>query len=93
MKKSMRKIVVALLLAMLIMFYPAGGLAADLNFNISIVRQDGATCGEIWFDNALVWRLMLLSDGAKPVVRNTNSPNTTLVIPDIVNGMFVVKME
>lgn len=93
MRKAIHKIAVISLLAMIIIFYPAGGLAAELNFNISVVRQDGATCGEIWFDNVLVWRLMLLPDGARPVVRNSNSPTTTLIIPDIVNGMFVIKME
>lgn len=93
MQTSIRKIAVALLLSMIMMLYPTSGLAADLNFNITIVRQDGATCGELWIDNALIWRLALLSDGAKPVARKGSSVNTTLVIPDIVNGMFIVKVE
>jgi hypothetical protein len=93
MQKSVRKKAASLLLAMIIMLCPALGLAADLNFNIAIARQDGVTCGELWVDNALVWRLALLSDGAKPVIRNINSANTMLVIPDIINGMFVIKVE
>jgi len=93
MQKSIRKITVSLLLAILIIICPAGGFAADLNVNVMLVRQDGATCGELWIDNALVWRLALLSDGAKPVVYNGNNGNTTLIIPDIVNGMFVIKVE
>jgi hypothetical protein len=93
MRKSIRKITVSLLLAVLIMFCPAWGLAADLNFNMMVVRQEGVTCGELWIDNTLVWRLALLTDGAKPVVHNGNHANTTLVIPDIVSGMFVVKIE
>lgn len=93
MQKSIRKITVALLLAVLIVFWPVCGLAADLNFNVVIARQEGTTCGELWIDNTLVWRLALLTDGAKPVVYNGNHANTTLIIPDIVSGMFVVKIE
>lgn len=93
MRKSIRKITVSLLLIVLIMLCPVLGLAADLNFNVVIARQEGATFGEFWVDNTLVWRLALLADGAKPVVRNGNHANTTLVIPDIVSGMFVIKVE
>lgn len=93
MQKVIRKLVVAILLSILIMFYPSAVLAADFNLNIAVVRQEGATCGELWFNDTLVWRLALLSDGAKPVSDNGSSANTTLVIPDIVHGMFVVKVE
>lgn len=93
MQKVIRKLVGSLLLSILIMLYPSSVLAADINFNLAIVRQEGATCGELWFNNTLVWRLAILSDGAKPVSGNGNSANTTLLIPDIVNGMFVVKVE
>lgn len=93
MQTSMRKITISLLLAILVMFCPAWGLAADLNFNVVVARQEGVTCGELWIDNTLVWRLALLADGVKPVVYNGNHANTTLVIPDIVSGMFVIKVE
>ena len=93
MQKVIRKLVVSLLLSILIMLYPSSVLAADFSFNIAIVRQDETTCGELWLNDTLVWRLALLSDGAKPVSGNGNGANTTLVIPDIVNGMFVVKIE
>lgn len=93
MRKSMRKITISLLLAVLVMLFPAWGSAADLNFNVVIARQGGATCGELWIDNTLVWRLALLADGVKPVVYNGNHANTTLIIPDIVSGMFVIKIE
>ncbi|TWH47005.1 hypothetical protein [Sporomusa sp. KB1] len=93
MQKVMRRLVVSLLLSILIMLYPSSVLATDFSFNIAIVRQEGATSGELWLNNTLVWRLALLSDGAKPVSDNGNGANTTLVIPDIVNGMFVVQVE
>lgn len=92
MQKIIRRVVVSLLLSILIM-QPWSVQATDFSFNIAIVRQEGATCGELWFNNTLVWRLALLSDGVKPVSDNGNGANTTLVIPDIVNGMFVVKVE
>lgn len=87
------KIVIAFIFGALMFLYPSSALAADFNFNINLIRQEGATCGELWFNDKLVWRLALLSDGAKPVSSGLNSANTTLVIPDIVHGMFVVKME
>ncbi|SMD14230.1 hypothetical protein [Sporomusa malonica] len=93
MQKLIHKVVVTLLLSMMIMLYPSSVLAADFSFNVNIMRQDGATCGELWFNDKLVWRLALLSDGAKPVSSGFSGTNTTLVIPDIVHGMFVVKVE
>ncbi|HWR09855.1 hypothetical protein [Sporomusa sp.] len=93
MQKVIRKLIVTLLLSMIINLYPSSALAAEFSFNINIARQDGATCGELWLNDRLVWRLALLSDGAKPVSGGFNGANTTLVIPDIVNGMFVVKVE
>ncbi|MDF2568868.1 MAG: hypothetical protein K0R55_472 [Sporomusa sp.] len=93
MQKLIGKVIVPLLLSMMIVLYPSSALAADFSFNVNVMRQDGATCGELWFNDKLVWRLALLSDGAKPVSSGFNGTNTTLVIPDIVNGMFVVKVE
>lgn len=92
MQKQIKKLLIALMFGVII-FYPSSALAADINFNINIMRQDGATCGELWFNDKLVWRLALLSDGAKPVTGGFAGANTTLVIPDIVHGMFVVKVE
>ena len=91
-KKIKKWLTIALMLGGIIL-YPSSGLAADINFNINIMRQDGATCGEVWFNDRLVWRLALLSDGAKPVTGGFVGTNTTWVIPDILHGMFVVKVE
>ncbi|MGL5514793.1 MAG: hypothetical protein ACRDBM_16385 [Sporomusa sp.] len=87
------KVVIALLLSTILTLYPSSAQAADFSFNVNILRQDGATCGELWLNNKLIWRLALLPDGAKPVSGGFNSASTTLVIPDIINGMFVVKIE
>ncbi|QDR78777.1 hypothetical protein [Sporomusa termitida] len=93
MRKTSCRLLIILLLSMIIILYPTSALAADFSFNINIMRQDGATCGELWLNDKLVWRLALLADGAKPVAGGFNGANTTLIIPDIVNGMFVVKVE
>ncbi|WP_425059779.1 hypothetical protein SCACP_03880 [Sporomusa carbonis] len=93
MQKSINKLIIALTLLTVLMLYPSQALAADFSFNINIVRQDGSTCGELWFNDKLVWRLAVLPDGAKPVSGGVRGANTTLIIPDIVNGMFVVKVE
>ncbi len=93
MRKTSCRLLILLLLSMSIILYPTSALAAEFSFNINILRQDGATCGELWLNDKLVWRLALLADGAKPVSGGFNGANTTLIIPDIVNGMFVVKVE
>lgn len=93
MQRLVGKFIVTLLLLLCITLYPSAALAADFSFNINVVRQDGATCGELWLNDRLVWRLALLSDGAKPVSSGSTANNTTLIIPDIVKGMFVIKVE
>ncbi len=93
MQLKLYKFMVSLAVATTILVYPACALAADFSFNINIMRQDGATCGELWLNDKLVWRLAMLSDGAQPVSGGFSGANTTLVIPDIVHGMFVVKIE
>ncbi|BBB91326.1 MAG TPA: hypothetical protein PKA28_18880 [Methylomusa anaerophila] len=73
---------------------PGYAKAADFTFNINIVRQsDGSTCGELWLKDGLLWRVAILPDGARPVSRGTATSNTTLIIPDIIKGMFVIKFE
>lgn len=67
--------------------------AADLKMNITIIRQDdGSAWGELWYNDTMVWRLAFLADGAKPAVTG-NVPATTFVMPDIVNGFFLLKVH
>lgn len=82
-----------LLLITVILAAPATAFAAGFNMNISISRmEDGTTCGEFWFNNRVLWRLQVLTDGARPVTSG-KSVNTTLVTPDIVNGLFLIKLS
>lgn len=72
---------------------PVSAFAAGFNMNINISRlEDGTTCGELWFNNKVLWRLQVLTDGARPVTSG-KSGNTTLITPDIVNGLFLIKIN
>ncbi len=88
----MRRALFALIFAIAVL-YPAPALAADFSINVNIARQeDGTTCGELWLNDKIIWRLAILSDGAKPVTTG-GTANMTLITPDIVNGMFVIKVQ
>jgi hypothetical protein len=76
-----------------VMLWPSAALAADFMVNINVVRQeDGTTCGELWYNNQVVWRLAILADGAKPVSA-FHSTRTTFITPDVVNGLFFIKVQ
>lgn len=88
----MRKIVCIMLL-MLISFFPQYAAAQDIKFNIAIVRlDDGITSAEILYNDQVIWRLTLLSDGAKPV-SSSNGVHTTVIVPDIIDGCFLLKVN
>lgn len=89
----MRRIMLALALAAALSWSPHQALAAEFKVNINVVRQDdGATSTEFWYNDRVIWRLTLLADGAKPVSTGASS-QTTFVTPDIVNGLFLLKVQ
>lgn len=76
-----------------VLVWPSAALAADYMVNINVVRQeDGTTCGELWYNNQIIWRLAILADGAKPVSA-FHSAKTTFIAPDLVDGLFMIKVE
>lgn len=88
----MRKMICVMLMAVFI-GWPGSAFASDFNINISVSRQeDGTACGELWYNNQVVWRLEFLCDGARPALGG-RSVNTTTLIPDIVDGMFILKVK
>lgn len=88
----MRKILTALILA-IALIWPSGAAAAEFKMNISIARlDDGTTRGELWYGDRVIWRVDLVADGATPVVSGRPG-TTTLVIPDIVDGMLLLKVH
>lgn len=88
----MRK-VIYILFILFILSWPNEVLAAGFTLNINIVRQDdGTTSGELWYNQNVIWRLIFLADGAKPVSGSYNTA-TTLIAPDIINGLFLIKVQ
>jgi hypothetical protein len=85
--------VICILLVVLTLSWPSQVLAAGFTLNIQVMRQDdGTTCGELWYNDKVVWRLAVLTDGAKPV-SGSNSTGTTLIVPDVINGLFLIKVQ
>jgi len=83
----------AILALIITISWPIPALAADFKVNLNVVRQDdGTTSTEFWFNDKVVWRLMVLADGAKPVSAGGAS-STTFVTPDIINGLFLLKVQ
>lgn len=88
----MRK-VICILLILFTLSWPNQVLAAEFTLNINVVRQDdGTTCSELWYNQKVIWRLTFLADGAKPV-SGSYSAATTLIAPDIINGLFLIKVQ
>lgn len=86
-----KRICVLFMIAVLV--WPSAALAADFIVNVNVVRQeDGTTCGELWYNNQVVWRLAILPDGAKPAAA-FHSARTTFIIPDVVDGLFLIKVQ
>lgn len=83
----------AVLALIITLSWSSPALAADFKVNLNVVRQDdGTTSTEFWYNDRVVWRLTLLTDGAKPVSTG-NASNITFVTPDIVNGLFLLKVQ
>ena len=88
----MRK-VIWILFVVCALVWPRNAFAAEFSLNIQVMRQeDGTTCSELRYNDQVVWRLALLTDGAKPVSGSYNAM-TTLITPDIIDGLFLIKVQ
>lgn len=88
----MRRLILVLALVALTL-WPNQALAAEFKVNINVVRQDdGATSTELWYNDRVIWRVLVRPDAVKPVSTGGYS-DTTIIMPDIVNGMFVLKVQ
>ena len=66
--------------------------AEELKFDVSMIRMDdGIFCGELKRNSQVLWRVMVFSDGARAVAGNIDA-NTTIVVPDIADGWFLLKL-
>ena len=89
----MRKVIWILFIVCALIWPQHKVLAAGFTLNIQVMRQDdGTTCSELWYNDKVVWRLALLADGARPVSGSYNA-TTTLIAPDIINGLFLIKIQ
>ncbi|MBP2645663.1 MAG: hypothetical protein H6Q75_1103 [Firmicutes bacterium] len=72
--------------------YPGAVEASGFAFDISLSRlEDGTLQGVLTQNHRVVWRVLFFGDGAKAVAGISNE-NTTVVVPDIVNGLFLLKV-
>ena len=68
-------------------------LLIAMTLNIQIMRQnDSTTWGEIWYNDKIIWRVALLTGGVIPVV-GSNRGETTLLTPDVMDGLFLIKVQ
>lgn len=85
--------VFALCLCLLLFAQPVTAWAADFNFHVQFGRaDDGNVSGEVFFNNKLVWRLRLLTDGARPVSSGRDD-RTTFLSPHIAHGLLLIKIS
>ena len=79
-----------LVVLLTVMLAPAAVLAADFQLSVSIVNQtEGFTTGEVWWNGRLLCRIRL---AGTEVPASAPAPGGLLVVPDIMSGMFVVKL-
>jgi len=88
----MTKLICSLLIGVGCLLPPGLASAANTIFSVSVTHlADDATVGELIFNGQVVWRLKICSDGAETATA-VGSDNTTLVIPDIVDGLFLLRV-
>lgn len=86
----MRKVVFAFII---LFSLHSVALASDWQVNFQFSRADGGSLsGEVWYNNDMVWRLKIQADGALPAISG-NDPRVTVLVPDIVDGLFVLKVH
>lgn len=82
---------IVLMVLLTVLLAPAAAMAADFQFNVSIVNQaDGITTGELWWNGRLLYRVRLA--GTEVPASAPVAGGGLLVVPDIMSGMFVVKL-
>jgi hypothetical protein len=86
-----RLLILAAIIA-LIMLIPARAAAFSVDISLS-QQENGVSCGELWLNGELLWRLLILPDGAQATLSATAPAKTTSLIPAIVDGMFVINVK
>ncbi len=87
----MRKKIAMIMLLMLLAF-PGQAMAAGFNFDIHLSRtEDGTAYTEILYNNRVLWKISLLTDGARPAA-SIGEDDGIIIAPDLENGMFVLRI-
>lgn len=88
----MRRKWISFLLALLVLCLPASAAAAPFKLGIAFTMpESGVVCTELTYNDEVLWKVQLLADGAKPVT--TGGGHTMILVPDITNGLFTLKVS
>lgn len=61
--------------------------------NLQLMRQDdGILWGELWYNDKIIWKVAVLADGVRPV-SGSNRTESTFITPDIVDGLFLIRVQ
>lgn len=89
----MSKKIFALLATCVLLWLPASAAASPFKVGFSITKPDeGVVCSELIYNDEVIWKIQLLSDGARPV-SSGGSGQTTIIVPDIAHGLFTIKIN
>lgn len=67
--------------------------AADLNMYLHLYTVDGVAVGEIGLGDQVTFSLRVAKEGAMPVISMQKGNNGTVIAPDIINGMFMIRFK
>jgi hypothetical protein len=86
----------SIFLAILICFFTLMPMrlaaAADFNIHLHFYKLNGVTVGELSFGEQVAFRLHMASDTV-PVINMQRGMASETVSPDIVNGMFMLRLN
>jgi hypothetical protein len=67
--------------------------AADFNVFVHLYQVNGVTIGELSFGEQIAFRLQVDKENTVPVMTVQRGKTGTVVSPDIVNGMFLLRFN
>lgn len=90
-----RKVLCCLLvmIALIILTPTPYALAAELSMHLHCYTIGGVAVGELYLADQIAFRLQVATDGDLPVISMQKGNMGTIIYPDIVNGMFMLKIN
>ena len=83
---------ICLVAAMLVLAPAQQAFAADFDVYFHLYTIDGMAIGEIRFADRVAFRLRVATDGAMPVISLQKAGGGQEILPDITNGMFMLRL-